>query len=255
MCSLDLLCYAGHHTSNKHLIEVATMHAHKVRDHIVRDDFSTYHLVNFDPKTGLVKKKMTNQGYSDSSTWSRGQAWAILGFTQMYIWTKDYVFLDTAMGCAKYFLKRLDETKHDFPYVPLWDFDAPPVEGELPLRDTSAGIIAANGLLILHQILSTQKPSKDFQQISFLTAALTIARQTISLSLSTSKALFSRHISEGREIIQVVDSGKERFDGILRNATANKNRDSLMPYWDHGVVYADYYFLVFGNNLLKMGLV
>lgn len=68
---LDLLYYAGHQTGNQRLTDIATTHAHKVLEVIVRDDFSTFHLVNFDAKTGEVKAQLTNQGYRDWSTWSR----------------------------------------------------------------------------------------------------------------------------------------------------------------------------------------
>src|SRR6201746_41420 len=91
---LDLLCYVGHHTGDQKLLQIAVTHARTVLEHIVRNDFSTFHLVNFDAKTGKIKQKMTNQGFSDDSTWSRGQAWAMLGFTQVYTWTKDPQFLD-----------------------------------------------------------------------------------------------------------------------------------------------------------------
>ena len=68
---LDLLYYVGHHTSNQRLIDIATTHAHTVLKTVVRENFSTYHLINFDAQTGAVKDKLTNQGYKDWSTWSR----------------------------------------------------------------------------------------------------------------------------------------------------------------------------------------
>lgn len=68
---LDLLYYAGHQTGNQGLIDIATNHARTVLRAIVRDDWSTYHLINFDAKTGKVKNQLTNQGWRDDSTWSR----------------------------------------------------------------------------------------------------------------------------------------------------------------------------------------
>jgi hypothetical protein len=41
---------------------------------------STWHVVDYDETTGRVIRKRTAQGYSDSSTWARGQAWALYGF-------------------------------------------------------------------------------------------------------------------------------------------------------------------------------
>ncbi|KAG8629609.1 hypothetical protein KVT40_003474 [Elsinoe batatas] len=138
MCNLDLLYTIGHRENDARLIEIATTHAHTVRKTILRKDYSSYHLVNFDPKTGGVKAKMTNQGWKDESCWSRGQAWAVMGFAQTYQWTRDVVFLETAVRCGSYFLRRLRQSRHHHPLVPVWDFDAPQDNPQDPLRDTSA---------------------------------------------------------------------------------------------------------------------
>jgi hypothetical protein len=248
----------GHHTSDETLIDKATKHAHAVLKHVVRSNMSTYHLVNFSPIDGTVKQKMTNQGFSDESTWSRGQAWGILGFTQVYSWTKNLVFLEAAIGLTKYFLGRLDEAKHEYPYVPVWDFDAPQVENEPPLRDTSAGMIVVNGLLLLHQLCSVSpvNPNTTLPSSFFLDAALKILRQTIALSLSKFSASFSYSSPHNETLVRDGDESfrGETFDGILRNATANANPDAIQPYSDHGLVYADYYFIEAGNKLLRMGI-
>ncbi|KAL1968630.1 hypothetical protein VTN77DRAFT_1456 [Rasamsonia byssochlamydoides] len=244
MCNLDLLFYAGHHSSNQRLIDIATAHAHKVLQSIVREDYSTFHVCNFDPKTGAIQRRYTHQGYKDDSTWSRGQAWAILGFTQTYIWTKDPTFLHVATSLANYFLNRLSTASHTHPYVPPWDFDDSTTSP--PLRDTSAGMIAANGLVLLHQALALQDNSKS----PYLDTAIRIAKETIDLSLARDTASFT---VDGDGKIQV--GGDVTWDSILKNATANNNEFAIMRYCDHGLVYADYYFLELGNKLLRMGLV
>ena len=69
-----------------------------------------------------------------------GQAWAILGFSQTYRWTRNPIFRQAAISLADYFVKRLKQTTHEFPFVPVWDWDAPvPATGQ-PLRDASAGM-------------------------------------------------------------------------------------------------------------------
>ncbi|UKZ91506.1 uncharacterized protein TrAFT101_006483 [Trichoderma asperellum] len=239
MCNMDLLFYAGHHSSNQLLSDIATNHAHFVRRNLIRNDNSTWHVVNFDPRDGSLKTKHTHQGYSDDSTWSRGQAWTILGFTQTYIWTKDQLFLDTAIRLAEHFLERLRSAKHAYPFVPLWDFDAP--VGDRLLRDSSAGMIAANGLLLLHQILG--------EGSSYLNDALRIARETIDMCQATDPA---RLVADADSKIKAEGVA---FDCILKHATANNNDYALVRYSDHGLVYADYYFLEFGNKLLRMGMV
>ena len=256
MEDLDLLCYVGHHTNDPELLRIANEHAYTILKHQLRPNGSTHHLVNFNPATGLPQGKMTNQGYSDTSTWSRGQAWGILGFAQMYQWTQDPIFLATAIRLANYFLKRLDESEaaHECPYVPLWDFDAP-IENGVPLRDTSAGLIAVNGMLILHQVLVLAPEQEGIENGLFLKKALRILRETVELSLDGEQVRFISD-GEGKDgRAKVVSEGGEVFEGVVRNATANWNPDAHKPYKDHGLVYADYYFLEAGNKLLRLGLV
>ena len=170
-----------------------------------------------------------------------GQAWGILGFTQTYIWTKDPVFLNAAVRLSEYFLGRLSSASHSYPSVPAWDFDAPTTPGNPVLRDSSAGMIAANGLLLLHQILRGDSP--------YLEAVMRIIDDTLAYTLSEDKAKFEQ--DEHNEIY--VEEGQ--FDAILKHATANHHEHAVVRYSDHGLVYADYYFLELGNKLLRMGLV
>ncbi|KAK2753463.1 hypothetical protein FQN54_007853 [Arachnomyces sp. PD_36] len=289
MCNLDLLYYAGHHLSDPRLISIATTHAHKLVQTILRPEgtssvvknlplYSTCHVVNFARKTGEIKQKMTAQGYSDPSTWARGQAWAILGYAQTYIWTKEKAFLDAACGLAEYFILRLEsspacvEIKLDTPnqsngvktqtttgrYVPLWDFDAPILDTNRPLRDTSAGVIAANGLLLLHQALTSAGDHKLSRR--YLDMALNIVRDTLSLSLARDRVQFKQGNGGEFTAVQVpppenASEDEQPFDAILMNATANFNEHDRRRYWDHGLVYADYFLIEFGNRLLRLGLV
>lgn len=70
--------------------------------------------------------------------------------------------------------------------------------------------------------------------------------------LATETAKF---VVSGQGKVSVPDAEEGQWDGILLHATANNNGDALHKYSDHGLVYADYYFLELGNNLLRMGLV
>lgn len=266
---LDLLYYIGHMQHDPSLIRIATQHADTIMTEILRPNASSYHLVNFDPLTGKAKARMTNQGHADESTWSRGQAWAILGFAQTYTWTKATKYLHTAIQCAQYFLGRLAECEGRWhhPMVPAWDFDALHEDPREPLRDVSAGVIAANGLLLIHQALQSLSTSTVAQiarpEINFLDVALRIVDQTLDMALDRDFASFERAPSSdmvngtssaggGHGDVRVRESG---FDAVLRHATSNKNEHAHQKYWDHGLVYADYYLLEFGNKLLRAGLV
>lgn len=255
---MDLLFYAAHHTSNQTLIDIATKHSHTVRQSIIRDKHSTFHCVNIDPETDKIKFQQTVQGYKDWFTWSRsdplqhnkyklinqhrGQAWGILGYTQTYGWTKDPAFLDIARGLADYFVGQLAKATHTHPFIPLWDFDAPVEKAVVPPRDTSAGMVAANGLLLLHQALGDDSP--------YLGHALRIVRETINMSYA--KDTVSLTADSGRTSVQP-QTGK--WESVLMNATINNNEYSTDQSNNTGLVYADYYLLEFGNRLLEMGFV
>lgn len=270
LCNLDLLYYAAAHTGETHLAEAATTHAKTLlRTHLRKEAdpsvdrlmYSTVHVVNFDPATGEMKERLTAQGYSASSTWSRGQAWAILGYAQTYNWTKDPDFLDAACGLSEYFWLRLQkapdcvevkvpgESRTRGRHVPLWDFDAP-VDPAAPLRDSSAGTIAANGMLILAQtLLASGAPELSSR---YLNMAVLIIKDTLDLC----GAARSRLVTADDGSIATEDSERDgHFDSILKHATANNNERSLRRAADHGLVYGDYYLIEFANRLLKMGLV
>ena len=98
-----------------------------------REDNSCYHVVDYDPETGEVRKRQTAQGYADESAWARGQAWALYGYTMCYRYTHDAKYLEQAEKVYNFIFnnKNLPED-----LVPYWDFDAPNIPNEP--RDASA---------------------------------------------------------------------------------------------------------------------
>src|SRR5690606_2117457 len=116
-------------------------HANTTMKNHFREDFSTYHVIGYDPKTGEVTKKSTHQGYSDASAWARGQAWALYGYTMAYRETGDRAYLELAENIAGFLLEhpRMPED-----LVPYWDFDVPNIETQP--RDVSAAAIIASAL-------------------------------------------------------------------------------------------------------------
>ncbi|KAI1846639.1 hypothetical protein JX265_009058 [Neoarthrinium moseri] len=282
LCNLDLLYYAAAQSADgKALYDIATEHATTIlRTHLrpqarqcsIAENsyqgqwYSTCHIANLDPKDGSIKQQITGQGYADDSTWARGQAWAILGYAQTYMWTKEEKFLHAACGCAEYFMYRLETSpacvevaNSDGPkptkgrYTPLWDFDAPVSDATNvinPLRDSSSGVIAANGLLLISQAMVAL--GRDALAARFSRAALDVVRDILDFALAPEKATLTYTPENGLEVADV--EGGRFFEGILKYGTANNNANAKKRYANHTLVYGDYYLIEFGNRLLRMGI-
>lgn len=249
MLNLDLLFWAASELRDPALRDIAISHAKLTQTHHIRHDFSTTHVVNFDQDTGNVKAKMTNQGYDDSSCWSRGQAWAITGFAQTYTWTHDPSFLATARGCADYFLAHMPPGG-----APPWDFSAPATSKQP--TDTSAGIIACYGMLLLHtSLVALGQPSPYLKAaLDLLSALCTTQLSPLADFQSTPVVIPSaEHGTSHESGALVVEMGKGA-ETILEGSTINNYEFAPRKWADHGLVYADYYFLLVGNLLLDMGI-
>ncbi|MFT3936592.1 MAG: glycoside hydrolase family 88 protein [Chitinophagaceae bacterium] len=157
MMNLELLFYASKETGDTSFRHVAITHAVNTLKNQIRKDYSSFHVICYDTVTGKVLAKETAQGYADNSTWSRGQSWAIYGFTMTYRETKDKKFLKAAQGTADWYINNKN-LPSDF--VPYWDFNAgqqgytPGIkshakEFDLTLRDASSAAIAASAFLEL----------------------------------------------------------------------------------------------------------
>jgi unsaturated chondroitin disaccharide hydrolase len=86
---------------------IAATHAQTVTTNLVRSDGSTFQVADFNPTTGALMSQGTFSGFSDSSTWARGQAWALYGFVQAYQTSDNPAFLTTAEDVANYFVDQL----------------------------------------------------------------------------------------------------------------------------------------------------
>ena len=141
MMNLELMFEATKISGDSTFYKIACSHADKTLQEHFRPDASCYHVVDYDPATGNVLHRQTGQGYADESSWARGQAWAIYGYTICYRETGDTRYLDQAMRTFAY-MKGHPNMPAD--YVPYWDMDAPDVPDEP--RDASAAAIIASAL-------------------------------------------------------------------------------------------------------------
>ncbi len=141
MMNLELLFKAAEISGDSSLYDIAISHADRTLAEHFRDDASCYHVVDYDPATGEVRRCCTAQGYADESAWARGQAWALYGYTLCYRYTGDERYLCHAEKVAN-FIKNNPNLPEDS--VPYWDFDDP--DAPDTYRDASSAAIIASAL-------------------------------------------------------------------------------------------------------------
>ena len=167
MMNVGLLLWAANETGDQKLRDVALEHCRTTQRCLVRSDGGTAHEGVFDSQTGRFLHTGTHQGWSPDSTWSRGLAWALYGFTAVYRLSGEPESLETAQRCASYYLGHAPSG-----LVPPWDFDVPAAGPQL--WDSSAAAIAASGLWDLSEAVVASNQREEYRR-----TALTIL-QTLS---------------------------------------------------------------------------
>lgn len=145
MMNLELLFEVSKLTGDDTYKKVAIAHANTTMKHHFREDYSSYHVVDYDTITGAVRAKQTAQGFSDDSSWARGQAWALYGYTVCYRYTQDVKYLELAEHIANY-INTFEGIPEDG--IPYWDYHASNIPNEP--RDASAAAITASALIELN---------------------------------------------------------------------------------------------------------
>jgi unsaturated chondroitin disaccharide hydrolase len=154
MMNLELLFEATKLTGDSIYYKIAVTHANTTLKNHFRPDYSSFHVISYNPTTGVVEKRNTHQGYAHESAWARGQAWAIYGYTLCYRETKDPKYLEQAENIAKFIFghKNMPED-----LVPYWDFDSPEIPNDS--RDVSAATIIASSL---YELSTYSKNKADY---------------------------------------------------------------------------------------------
>jgi len=207
MMNLELLMWAAKETGNDNFKEIAVKHAQTTMKNHFRDDYSSYHVVDYDPETGEAIAHNTHQGYADESSWSRGQAWAVYGYTMMYRETGMPEFLRQAENVANYLLTEPGIKDGKIPY---WDFDAPNIPNE-PYDASAAAIISS----ALFELAGFSNNSEEYRAVA-------------------EKLL--KNLSNSEFLAPVGENG----GFLLKHSTGSKPFNSEV---DVPLVYADYYYL------------
>lgn len=150
LMNMPLLTWAYEQTGEERYADAVRRHTAQLREHIIREDDSTFHTFFWDAETGEPVRGSTAQGAHDDSCWARGQAWGIYGFALNHRATDDPELLDAAWRCADYFLAHLPSDD-----VPYWDLVF--TDGSGAPRDSSAAAIAVCGF----QELAALEPGTD----------------------------------------------------------------------------------------------
>ena len=205
MMNLELLFEATKLSGDSSFYKIANQHALTTLENHFRTDNSSYHVVDFNPETGEVIKKLTHQGYNDQSAWARGQAWGLYGYIMTYRYTDEEQFLQQAKEIAAFMLQHdnLPEDK-----IFYWDFDVPNIPNAT--RDASAAAITAAALVELYE------KTKDEQYLQASIAIVDSLQDNYLLQEDISAPF------------------------ILAHSTGNMPRNDEV---DVPINYADYYFL------------
>jgi len=209
MMNLELLFNATKLTGDSSFYKIAIAHAKGTMKNDFRPDGSCFHVVSYDTITGQPEYKGTWQGYSNNSSWARGQAWALYGYTVVYRETKDRKFLDMANRIAAFMINHPRMPKDLIPY---WDYDAPNIPNEK--RDASTAAVMSSALVEL----------SGYVDKSLRTKYLDVARRQIEV-LSSSEYLAKKG---------------ENGHFILKHSVGSMPHKAEV---DVPLTYADYYFL------------
>ena len=207
MINLELLFWASRNGGSRLLHDIAVSHAVTTMKHHFRPDGSCYHVAVYDTLTGDFLRGQTHQGYADYSMWARGQSWAIYGYTMVYKYTRDPLFLAFAQKVTDIYLKRLQETSNDL--IPRWDMDD--LRPDAP-KDASAACVVASALLDLGDYIGGWR-GKYYHDMAIRMLAQLSTDRYLSNNINSSFLLHSTgHHPAGSEI-------------------------------DASIIYADYYYI------------
>lgn len=220
LLNIPLLFWAFQVTNDDKYLNIATNHLNTTLHNVIRQDGSTYHTYFFDPITGFPLYGKTRQGYSDDSSWARGQAWLIYGLALNLRYLNEYDGIHNIFnGVTNYFLNRLPKD-----LVSFWDLIF--TDGNLQARDSSATAIAICGI---------DQMSKIYPNSSYDNAKKAMMKSLIQNYTDTwnsngiipliNHGTYSWHDGKG------IDEGNIWGDYFYLEALTRIKNPSWNPYW------------------------
>ncbi|CUX03013.1 glycoside hydrolase family 88 protein [Rhizobium pusense] len=198
-----LMLWVARHLGDPEMRQIALNHAYKSGEFFIRPDGGVVQSASFDRGTGVLSRRYTHKGYSDTSIWTRAQAWAMLGYAlSAQIEPKERQLLELATKVADWWVEHLPDDG-----VAYWDFDAPVTSDTK--KDTSGTAIASAALLKLSAL--HPDPSKASQYSA-------TARRSL-------EALVERHLTD---------------DGILADGCFDPKNDKAV---NSELIWGDYFLL------------
>lgn len=212
MMNVPIIFYAANETGDAELMRKAEAHCRTTRDKIVRENGSTAHEGMFDLETGEFLEETTHQGLRGDSSWARGLSWSLYGYSKVFALTNNPEFLAVAERNADFWVANLPEDK-----VPFWDFDAdlsqPAPWGAQ--KETSAGAIAASGLLDLAKQVSDPEKAKKYRETALATLDALVTPEYLAMN-------------------------DEGWEGILKHGVYHTEKDLGV---NESVMFGEYFFV------------